>query len=67
MGGVAFYAVSLLLDRRFRRHLSAPPQLLPEETREQKLLVLRFRAIGFGIFALTIVAAFFMYEAGSGP
>lgn len=61
---VVWLVVVVLLNRRFRKYLSDPPALASEESRTEKQLVLRFRVLSFGVFALTCLIGFVLHRAG---
>jgi hypothetical protein len=54
------------LDRRFRKYLSAPPTLPPEETEADSRFVWRFRAISVAIFCGTCFIVYLLRKADVG-
>ena len=57
--------ISILLDRRFTKYLAAPPQLSQQESSIDALLVLRFRAACYAVFAIVCVVGFLLHESGA--
>jgi cytochrome b561 len=64
VGVIAGILTALLLDRRFRKYLSNPPPLASEESRSERRLVFRFRAISIAVFILTCLIGFLLHRAG---
>jgi hypothetical protein len=64
IAGIAGVVIAYLLDRRFRKYLSVPPVLASLEARTDTHLVLWFRVIAVGIFALTCLVGFLLHQAG---
>ncbi|HEX5323708.1 MAG TPA: hypothetical protein VFW40_07975 [Capsulimonadaceae bacterium] len=62
--GVTGVAVALLLDRRFRKYLTAPPHLDAEESNADARFLFCFRAISIGTFAVTCLVGFYLRGAG---
>jgi len=54
----------LLLSRRFRKYLSAPPALSAAESHADKRLIFWFRTLSFGSVALTCVIGLLLHHAG---
>jgi hypothetical protein len=57
-------AIALVLDRRFRKYLSAPPPLAPEESSLETRSVLWFRTVSIGVFILTCLVGILLHIAG---
>jgi FtsH-binding integral membrane protein len=54
----------VLLNRRFRKHLSSPPALAFRESNADTRLIFWFRTISLGSFALTCVIGLLLHRAG---
>jgi hypothetical protein len=61
---LAWLVTAFLLNRRFRKYLYDPPMLKHEESRDEKRLVFRFRAISVGLFAIVCLAGVWAHHAG---
>lgn len=63
IGVIAWLLVGFLLDRRFKKFLYDPPALTHDESTSDKQLVLRFRAISLGVFAVTCLVGYLLHRA----
>lgn len=61
---VAWLTATFLLNRRFRKYLSNPPALTSEESRAERQLVFRFRAVSIAVFVLTCLVGLILHRAG---
>jgi hypothetical protein len=52
------------LDRRFRKYLSAPPDLPSDESRTETHLVYWFRAFSVGLVFIAWLTGFLLRRAG---
>lgn len=59
-GGILGVAIGILLDRRWERYRSSPPELAAGEASEDKLLIRRLRIGSIGSLALALAVAFYL-------
>jgi hypothetical protein len=64
VAGATGVAVAVLLDRRFRKYLSAPPDLPSDESRTETHLVYWFRAFSVGLVFIAWLTGFLLRRAG---
>jgi len=57
-------AIIALLERRFKKYLLSPPALTSEESRDERMLVIWFRAIAISSFVLVCLIGVFWRKAG---
>lgn len=56
--------VTVLLDKRFKKYLLNLPELSTDESRAEKLLIVKFRVIAVGIFSLVCAICFLWFKSG---
>lgn len=64
ISAVAAVLAALALQRRFKKYLSHPPPLAPQESRPDQQYVFWFRFIAAGIFVLVCATGFILHQAG---
>jgi len=64
VGVVVWIAISILLDRRFKKYLLIPPRLAPDESSTARQVVFWFHFISIGVFVLTCLSGYLLHRAG---
>jgi hypothetical protein len=62
-GAALWFAVLILLKRRFKPYLDQPP-VLSNESEADRSLMIRFRAISIGTFVAVCVVGYTLHEVG---
>ena len=65
VGGVAIVVIAMMLDRRFKEFLLAPPEVSAAEAPDERRLVFSFHVIGAGAFICTLMLSWLWSQIGS--
>jgi hypothetical protein len=64
VGVMVWIAISVLLDRRFKKYLLIPPRLPPDESSTDRQFVFWFHVISIGVFVITCLSGYFLHRGG---